>query len=92
MSDQVAPLTDSGPARGAWLVVQLASTACVAVFVVVVEGPDGIAAWNVVPLLLALGSIPVVRGSLGSPEVRVGGTVFWVAQVTLVLLLHAHGR
>lgn len=86
---QAKDAPELGPAHDSWLVIQLASTACVAIFVIAVEGLGGIAAWNLAPLLLALGSIAVVRSSLGSTEVRVAGTVFWVAEIVLVLALHA---
>jgi hypothetical protein len=60
----------------------------VASLVITVEGFDGVALWNLVPLLLAIGSIAVVRGSLGTAEVRVAGVVFWATQLALALALH----
>jgi hypothetical protein len=69
--------------------VQLAGTALAVLLLFFVEGINGIALWNVVPLGMALGSIAIGRSDLGSHEVRVGALSFWASQVASVTLLHA---
>jgi hypothetical protein len=69
--------------------VQLVSSAVAVLLVFVVEGIGGIAVWNVVPVVLALGSIRIARGDLGSREVPVGALAFWASRVLSVTLLHA---
>jgi hypothetical protein len=71
-----------------WPILQLVATACVAVVVAWVEDFGLIMAWNLFPLILALGSMAIVRSSLGSPDVRIAGAVFWLTELSAVLALH----
>jgi hypothetical protein len=68
--------------------IQLAGTVLAVLVVLFVEGIGVIALWNIVPVVLALGSIAIARGPLGSMEVRTGAFAFWASQIVSVTLLH----
>ena len=71
------PSPDTLASRRPWLAIQLVATNIAALLVVAVEGLSVIAVWNLIPLLLALGSLAITRSSLGSRDVRVAVAVFW---------------